>query len=84
LPPSRPGMDNEFEKKHRKSYIQFRMVYDFTIAGLLLGMAFILFFGDRFGLDLIAGLDPLMRFSFAGLCFLYGGFRAYRAIKHDY
>ena len=77
-------MNNQFEDKRRKSYIQLRMVYDFTMAGLILGMAFILFFGDKFGLDLIAGLDPVMRYGFGGLCFLYGSFRVYRGIKHDY
>jgi hypothetical protein len=77
-------MNNEFENRRRKSYTQLRMVYDFTVAGLILGMAFILVFGDRFGLDIIGSLDPLMRYGFGCLCFLYGSFRVYRAIKHDY
>jgi hypothetical protein len=77
-------MHNEFEKRRQKSYTRLRMTYDLTMAGLILAMSVILFFGDRFGLDLIAGLDPLMRYSFAGLCLLYGSFRVYRAIKHDY
>ena len=77
-------MNNQFENKRRKSYIQLRMVYDFTMAGLILGMAFILFFGDKFRLDLIADLDPFMRYGFGGLCLLYGSFRVYRGIKHDY
>ena len=77
-------MNNQFEDKRRKSYVQLRMVYDFTMAGLILAMAFILFFGDKFGLDLIADLDPFMRYGFGGLCLLYGSFRVYRGIKHDY
>ncbi len=77
-------MHNEFENKRRKSYIQMRMIYDFTMAGMMIGMAVILFFGDKFGLDLIAGLDSLMRYGFGGLCLLYGSFRVYRGIKHDY
>lgn len=77
-------MNNEFENKRRKSYTQMRMIYDFTMAGLMIGMGFILFFGDKFGLDLIADLDSLMRYGFGGLCLLYGGFRMYRGIKHDY
>ena len=60
------------------------MIYDFTMAAFILAMAFILFFGDKFGLDLIANLDPVMRYGFGGLCFLYGSFRVYRGIKHDY
>jgi hypothetical protein len=77
-------MNNEFRNRRDKSYIRMRMVYDFTMAGLILAMGFILFFGDKFGLDLIAGLDPFMRYGFGGLCLLYGSFRVYRGIKHDY
>lgn len=77
-------MQNEFEKRRQKSYTRLRMIYDFTMAGLIIGMAFILFFGDKFGLTLIAGLDPVMRYGFGSLCFLYGSFRVYRGIKHDY
>jgi hypothetical protein len=77
-------MENEFEKRREKNYTRFRMIYDFTMAGLIIGMAFILFFGDKFRLSLIADLDPLMRYGFGGLCFVYGSFRVYRGIKHDY
>ena len=61
-----------------------RMIYDFTMAGLILGMSVILIFGDKFGLPLIADLDSFLRYSFGGLCLLYGGFRLYRGFKHDY
>ena len=77
-------MNNEFENRRQKSYVRLRMIYDFTMAGLILAMGVILFFGDKFGLDLIAGLDPFMRYGFGGLCLLYGSFRVYRGIKHDY
>ena len=61
-----------------------RMVYDFTMAGLILAISVILFFGDKFNFAVIADLEPLMRYGFASLCLLYGGFRLYRAFKHDY
>ena len=60
------------------------MIYDFTFAGLIIAMSVILFFGDKFGLSLIADLDSVLRYAFAGLCLLYGSFRVYRGIKHDY
>ncbi len=60
------------------------MIYDFTMAGLIIGMSVILFFGDKFGLPLIADLDSNLRYGFAGLCLLYGSFRFYRGIKHNY
>ena len=77
-------MQNQFENNRRRNYVTMRMIYDFTMAGLIMGMAVILVFGDRFGLPLIADLDPFLRYSFGGLCFLYGSFRLYRGIKRDY
>jgi len=77
-------MENEFESRRRKNYIVMRMIYDLTMAGLILAMAFILFFGDKFGLPVIPDLDPFIRYGFGGLCLLYGSFRLYRGIRHDY
>ena len=77
-------MNNELENRRRKSYVQLRMVYDLTMAALILGIGLILFVGDKFGLPIIEDLDTVIRYGFGGLCFLYGGFRVYRAIKHDY
>jgi len=77
-------MENEFEKRRRKSYMAMRVIYDFTMAGIILAVAVILFFGDKFGLPLIPDLDPFIRYGFGGLCFLYGSFRLYRGIRHDY
>ena len=77
-------MENKFESKRRRSYVVMRMIYDFTMAGIILAMAFLLFFGDRIGLPVIADLDLVLRYGFGGLCFLYGGFRLYRAFRHDY
>ena len=77
-------MNKELENRRRKSYVQMRMVYDLTMGALILGVGLILFFGDRFGLPIISELDTVIRYGFGGLCFLYGGFRIYRGIKHDY
>jgi len=77
-------MENEFERSRQRSYTTMRMIYDFTMAGLILAMAFILFFGDRLGLPVVPNLDPFLRYGFGGLCFLYGSFRLYRGIRHDY
>ena len=77
-------MKNDFENSRRKSYTRMRVVYDFTMAVIILATSIIFLFGDKFGLDLIAGLDPVIRYGFGGLCLLYGSFRVYRGIKHDY
>lgn len=77
-------MQNNYENNRRKSYVTMRMVYDFTMAGLILAMGIIFLAGDKMGLSLIADVGTTMRYSFAALCLLYGGFRLYRGIKHDY
>lgn len=65
-----------------------RMSYDLTMAILILGMALVMLFGDKFNIPVIAGfisnVEPLMRYLFGGLCVVYGSFRLYRAFKRDY
>lgn len=85
-------MENEFREKQQKSYNRMRTIYDVTMALLFLGVAFILLLGDKIGnaglSGFVAGFDndygSAMRFIFGGICALYGGFRIYRGIKHNY
>ncbi len=77
-------MESEYRDRNKKSYVQLRMVYDFTMAGLILGVGIILLFGNTFGLPIIEDLDSTMRYGFGALCLFYGSFRVYRGIKHDY
>jgi len=81
-------MENDFRDKQRKNYVMMRMVYDFTMALLILLMGAVMLFGDKFGnepmKEFIGSLDVTIRYLFGGLCILYGAFRLYRGIKHDY
>ncbi|MEO7530819.1 MAG: hypothetical protein ABIS69_05390 [Sediminibacterium sp.] len=78
-------MENDFRVKQKKSYNVMRMSYDFTIALLLLGMAVVMLFADKLGIDQLSGKDnDLFRYFFGSLCLLYGGFRLYRGFKRDY
>ncbi len=81
-------MQEDFRERQRKSYILMRVIYDVTMAIFIIAMGIVMFFGDKFGNDviknLILSLDSLMRYLFGGLCFLYGGFRLYRGIRHEY
>jgi len=77
-------MEKDFRERNRKGYVQMRMVYDYCVALLILGMSVVMFAGDRLNIEFVNGLDPLMRYLFGGLCLLYGGFRLYRGIKKDY
>lgn len=78
-------MENDFRVKQKKSYNMMRMSYDITIAIIILGMAVILFFADYFKIEQLLDKDnEFFRYFFGGLCLLYGSFRLYRGIKHDY
>ncbi len=70
----------------RRGYLLFRTMRDFTMATLILAMAFLLLVGEHISLtrQLVLSVEPLMRYMFGGLCLLYGGFRLYRAIRKDY
>ncbi|MDR0791790.1 MAG: hypothetical protein LBE82_00660, partial [Chitinophagaceae bacterium] len=59
---------------------------DYVMAILILGIAAFMLLGDKFAAtrELVSQTDPLIRYLFGGVCVLYGGFRLYRAIKHDY
>ena len=77
-------MEKEFREKQKKSYNIMRMSYDFTIAVLLLGMAVIMLFAEKLGIEQLAGKDnEFFRYFFGGLCLLYGGFRVYRGFQRE-
>lgn len=65
-----------------------RTIYNLTMAVLILAMAVVMFWGDKFNNDfinnIVSELDPVIRYLFGGLCLLYGGFRLYRGIKREY
>ena len=77
-------MENEFEVKKQKSYMIMRMTYDLTMAILFLGMAVVMLLAEKLKIEQIASVDGTFRYLFGGICLLYGGFRLYRGIKHDY
>ena len=78
-------MENDYRVKEKKSYSVMRMTYDLTIAVLLLGMAVIMLFAGKLGIEQLADKDnEFFRYFFGGLCLLYGGFRLYRGIKRNY
>jgi uncharacterized membrane protein len=77
-------MSDQFREKQQKSYASTRMIYDITMSVIILGFAFLLFFGPRLQIQKIMEVDPLLRYMFGAICVLYGGFRLYRGIKKDY
>jgi len=77
-------MDTEFKERQQRNYSSMRMIYDLTMAILILGMAAVMFFGDKWKIPQIEATDAMFRYLFGGICLLYGGFRRYRGIKRDY
>lgn len=78
-------MENEIKhSQEKKGYATMRVMYDITMAILILGMGTLVMLGEKLKIAQIIALDPLMRYMFAGICLLYGGFRLYRAVKRDY
>lgn len=68
--------------KRRKNYILMRSVADYGMGIVILAIGIFVTFSERFGVTL--GIDNLMRYLFAGLCLLYGGFRIYRGYAKQY
>jgi len=81
-------MNNDYKERREKSFTLLRSVYNITMAILVLAMAVVMLFGERFGIEaldaFITPIDPLLRYMFGGLCLLYGLFRLYRGIKKEY
>jgi hypothetical protein len=75
-------MENSFRDKQKKSYDTMRTVYNLTMGIIILGIGVVLLFNNKLGMDL--SIDPMMLYSFSGLCILYGSFRLYRGIKKNY
>lgn len=77
-------MENPYRQRSQEKFLTLRRVYDLTMAILILAVALALVFLDRIAANLTFTAEPLYRFGFAGVCFLYGLFRLYRGIKNPY
>lgn len=78
-----PFMENPYRQQRQASFFTLRRVYDLTMAILILSVAFALVFLDRIAANLTFTAEPLYRYGFAGVCFLYGLFRLYRATQNQ-
>lgn len=75
-------MENEFRAQQKRSYNVMKVAYDITMGILLLGMATMMVFAEKLGLEQFAGKEnEFFRYFFGGMCLLYGGFRLFRAFK---
>lgn len=81
-------MRNDYKERRQQSFATLRAVYNISMGVLVLAMAVVMLWGDRLGIEaltqFITPIDPVLRYLFGGLCFLYGFFRLYRGIKKEY
>lgn len=75
-------MASEFDDKKQKAYVNRRAIMDLGMGIIYTGMAVVMLFAKRFGLNAVFS-EPF-NYIFGGICLLYGGFRIYRGIRKNY
>jgi hypothetical protein len=75
-------MASEFEDKKQRAYINRRAIMDLGMGIIYTGMAALMFFADKVGLNAV--FSQPFSYIFGGICLLYGGFRIYRGVRKNY
>lgn len=75
-------MGTEQGDSRRKNYSLRRSIMDYGMGGVIAGIGVLLLLAPK--LKLYVAIDDTMRYIFAGLCLVYGGFRIYRGTQKDY
>ena len=74
--------DEPFPDKRKKQYAIRRSIMDYGMGVIIFGIGIFFLIAPRMGISF--GIDDFYRYSFAALCILYGGFRAYRGYQKNY
>ncbi|HEY0299010.1 MAG TPA: hypothetical protein VGB84_07310 [Arachidicoccus sp.] len=79
-------INDKFREQQRKRYVNMRAIKDVVMSLIIVGVGLMMFFGKKFlyTRPFFQDKDPLLLYIFGSLCFLYGGFRMYIAIKRNY
>lgn len=75
-------MENEAPDRRKYAYSIRRAILDYGMGIIIFGIGVFLLIAPK--LHIALNIDDLNRYMFAGLCLLYGGFRAYRGAKKNY
>ena len=75
-------MEEEFEDKKQRDYVNRRSIMDLGMGIIYTGMGVLMVFARKVGLDAVFS-EPF-NYIFGGICLLYGGFRIYRGIRRNY
>jgi hypothetical protein len=77
-------METDFRERQQKNYRNMRMIYDLSMAVIILGMAVFLLLAEKLGIEQLVLIDSMFRYLMGSVFLLYGGFRLYRGFKRDY
>lgn len=75
-------MENEAGDSRKRGYVLRRAILDYGMGIIIFGFGVFFLVAPKLGFDF--GITKDMRYFFAGLCLLYGGFRVYRGTRKDY
>jgi hypothetical protein len=75
-------MDDKFQQRKEKNYSLMRSVKDYGMGIVILCFGFFFAFSEKLGFNF--SVEPLLKYFFAGLCIIYGGWRIYRGYKKNY
>ncbi len=75
-------MATDFDEKRMKAHSIRRSIMDYGMGIIIAGFGVFFAIADKFGIKF--SIDPTLKYAFAGLCLLYGGFRIYRGYKKNY
>ncbi|HEY4149331.1 MAG TPA: hypothetical protein VGM41_10395 [Chitinophagaceae bacterium] len=76
-------MRSDPQENQRRNYILRRSIMDYGMGGLIMCAGLFLIFSHQL-MNIDFDLDPLLKYGFASLCIVYGGFRMYRGYKKNY
>ncbi len=75
-------MDKTPKDQRTRNYVLMRVIKDYGMGVLITCIGIFILVANRFGVNI--ELDPVLRYMFAGLSIVYGGFRIYRGYQQNY
>lgn len=77
-------MYEQHESKHQKAFNTLQSIRHIAMALLFTAMGVMMLFAEKLKIEQLLSFDNIFRYFFGGICFLYGGFRLFRAFKKEY
>ena len=75
-------MENAGPEERRKGYVLMRAILDYGMGVMIMAVGVFLLIAPKLGFVFNGG--DFFRYGFAVMCFIYGGWRAYRGYKKNY